>query len=89
MQGSLRWSKDAVKDLGKLPKAIGARIKNKVVWFSEQKNPFEYAEPLSSPYQGIYRYRVGDYRVLFEKDGQARIIILIILRIKHRREVYR
>jgi mRNA interferase RelE/StbE len=32
-----------------------------------------------------YRLRVGDYRVLFEVEGQR----IIVYRVRHRREVYR
>lgn len=34
-----------------------------------------------------YRYRVGDYRILYEIDDHARKVI--VYRIKHRREAYR
>lgn len=34
---------------------------------------------------GTYRYRIGDYRVIFDMDGKK----VVILRIGHRREVYR
>ncbi|MCZ7670420.1 MAG: type II toxin-antitoxin system RelE/ParE family toxin [Chloroflexi bacterium] len=42
---------------------------------------------LSGKFSGFYRYRVGDYRVVYEiKEDNAIVIILIIA---HRREVYR
>lgn len=34
-----------------------------------------------------YRVRVGDYRILYEIDDAAQLVI--IYRVKHRREVYR
>ncbi len=34
-----------------------------------------------------YRLRIGDYRVLYEVDDTARIVR--IMRVRHRREVYR
>lgn len=89
MKSSLLWSKDALEDLEQLPNPLGVRITKKVIWFSQQQNPLTHAEPLTGPYQGIYRFRVGDYRVLFQKDAQGQVSILKILRIKHRREVYR
>ncbi|MBM3285605.1 MAG: type II toxin-antitoxin system RelE/ParE family toxin [Candidatus Aminicenantes bacterium] len=41
---------------------------------------------LSGPEEAFYRLRIGAYRVIFKKD-EARLIILVI-RVGHRREVY-
>jgi mRNA interferase RelE/StbE len=35
----------------------------------------------------LYRLRVGDYRILFEVDDDARIVTIV--KIGHRRDVYR
>jgi mRNA interferase RelE/StbE len=40
-----------------------------------------------SGYDDIYRIRIGNYRVIYEIDGKR--IIVVILKIGHRREVYR
>jgi mRNA interferase RelE/StbE len=40
-----------------------------------------------SGYNDIYRIRVGNYRVIYQID--AKRIIVVILKIGHRREVYR
>jgi mRNA interferase RelE/StbE len=34
---------------------------------------------------GSYRFRIGDYRVIFDVEGAN----LIVLRVGHRREIYR
>lgn len=47
---------------------------------------------LTGKLSGYYRYRVGDYRVVYEiKEDQTVVIILVIAHrvIAHRREVYR
>ena len=36
---------------------------------------------------GAYRIRVGAYRVIYDVDDKARVIV--ILRVRHRRDVYR
>jgi mRNA-degrading endonuclease RelE of RelBE toxin-antitoxin system len=38
--------------------------------------------------QGEYRFRIGDYRVLFDVDGSGKIYVLMVLSVKHRREAY-
>ena len=40
-----------------------------------------------SGYDDIYRIRIGNYRVIYEIDGKR--IIIVILKIGRRREVYR
>jgi mRNA interferase RelE/StbE len=40
-----------------------------------------------SGYDDIYRIRIGNYRVIYEIDGKR--ITIVILKIGHRKEVYR
>ena len=80
---------DAVQDLQNLGRMNADRITRKVVWFCRQANPLRFAEPLLGVYQGVYRFRVGDYRILFEINGRGKVRILIVLRVKHRGKAYR
>lgn len=89
MTFDLKWTVDAVRDLQALDSVIADRITRKIVWFVAQKNPLRHSDALTGIYAGVYRFRVGDYRVLFEKNATQQICILMILRVKHRREVYR
>ena len=89
MKFELRWTIDAVRDLRALDCVNSDRITRKVSWFIAQTHPLRHAESLSGIYAGIYRFRIGDYRVLFEIDAGVQIRILIVLRVKHRREAYR
>lgn len=51
------------------------------------KDPFHpgVQKPQGEP--GLYRSRVGDYRIIFRVDGKR--VRVLILKIGHRREVYR
>ena len=40
---------------------------------------------LSGKYRGLYRYRVGDWRVIYEVRDSSQVVVLDIA---HRREVY-
>lgn len=40
-----------------------------------------------SGYDDVYRIRVGPYRVLYSVDGRR--IVVVILKVGHRRDVYR
>ena len=43
-------------------------------------------KPLKGSFSGSYRYRVGDYRVVYRIDDEDRLVIVLI--ILHRSEVY-
>lgn len=75
-------------DLKELDKKAARRILNKVDFYCLQSNPLQYAKKLINFPFGNYRFRVGDYRVIFDLDNKGNIIILIILTVRHRREAY-
>ncbi len=81
-------SESAHRDLERIDSIARRRILNKLTFFSVQKNPLKYAKKLTNFYFGNYRFRVGDYRVIFDLSKDSTITILLILRVKHRREVY-
>ena len=89
MRYELLWTISAQRDLQYLDRVSIDRITRKILWFSQQSNPLRYAEPLTGLYTGIFRFRVGDYRALFKKDAKGQFVILVILRVKHRREAYK
>ena len=61
-----------VKFLGKLPKNISERIKNKLRVV--RKNPFHYLEHYES--EDVYKLRIGDYRALIDVDGSRKILFV-------------
>jgi mRNA interferase RelE/StbE len=79
------WDERAVKELKNISPEIAERIKNKV------KNhlvnaPKDLGTPMTGNYRGFYRYKIGDYRVIY-KIYEARIEILIV-QVGHRKNVY-
>jgi mRNA interferase RelE/StbE len=85
MSYKLVYKKPAVKEIGKLPIQIRRRLKVKLEWFAAQSNPLEFSKQLTKPADAQYRFRVGNYRVLFDMDGER----IIILYIQHRKDIYR
>ena len=77
----------ALKDLQKLPKQIQKRILEKLDFYVSSPNPLKFAEKLQSKDLGDYRYRIGDYRVIFDFDDELKA--LIILKVGHRKDVYK
>ncbi len=51
------------------------------------KNPRHFGEPLKANKAGLWRYRVGDFRIICEIQDK-RLVVLAIA-IGHRREVYK
>lgn len=81
----LLYKKPALKDIQRLTPQIRKRIKAKLEWFILQDKPLSFAVLLTEPADAQYRFRAGSYRILFDVEG----INIIILRVQHRREVYR
>jgi mRNA-degrading endonuclease RelE of RelBE toxin-antitoxin system len=59
------------------------RIADKMRFFADQPDPLAFAEPLSG--SNNYRFRIGDYRVIFELQHG----VGWVLAIKRRDEAYR
>ena len=51
------------------------------------KNPRHFGEPLKGGRAGLWRYRVGDYRVICQIRDD--VLVVLALAVGHRREVYR
>ena len=71
-----------VKDYRKLPQDIKARITSKIIEYSE--NPLNHARKLSHHSIGAYRFRIGNYRIIFDFEEDN----IIILRVGHRKDIY-
>lgn len=75
----------AFKEFKKHPKSIQQRIIKKLDYFISTDKPLEFAENLINSEIGEYRFRVGDYRVIFDLESTS----IVILSVGHRREIYK
>ncbi|MGC9781243.1 MAG: type II toxin-antitoxin system RelE/ParE family toxin [Candidatus Heimdallarchaeota archaeon] len=76
------FTKRAVKDLEKLEQKVKDRIIKKL---RECKlDPLTHAKKLTNPKLGSFRFKIGDYRVIFDLDDR----IIVILRVGHRKTIY-
>lgn len=71
------------RDLKKLPKSEAARVLDKLEQ-ELRRNP-EKGEPLKGTFQGLFRLRIGVHRVIYTKTVEG----VLVLRIAHRKDVYR
>jgi mRNA interferase RelE/StbE len=77
--------KPVQKQIDKLPESIRDLLTEKIIAFSEQPRPFGIKKLKGFDHE--YRLRVGDYRVRYEIDDKA--LIVLILYCKHRKDIYR
>ena len=73
------------EDLKKLDKAIVRKILTRIETYLAC-DPKELGKPLKGEFQGYWRYRWGDYRVIYKIS--EREILITVLRISNRKDVY-
>jgi len=77
---------EAEDNLDRLDAVLAGRILGKLEWFAERIDQLS-PEALTGRYQGLYRLRVGSYRVIYDIDRRGQVIVVHAAR--HRREAYR
>lgn len=89
MAWTIELDAKAKKQLGKIARADAIRI----IAFLEERllsteNPRQLGDALQGSKLGhLWRYRVGNYRILC--DIQDERLVVLVIEIGHRREVYR
>lgn len=79
----VRFTKSAKKDFENLPLTIKPRIIRTIDIVAA--NPF-LGKSLKAQFKNYLSYRVGEYRIIYKIFKKE--IIIIVLRIRHRRKVY-
>ena len=84
----LEFSKQALKQLKKMDKSVSRVI---VAWLSKNinhtQNPRQHGKGLTADKSGLWRYRVGDYRILAQREDEKLVVYAVT--IGHRRDVYK
>lgn len=83
MTRRIDWSKAAVKDVRRLNRATANRIVKAVERFAETGQGD--IQSLKGPYSGLWRLRVGNWRVHFTAEDET----LCVLRVLPRGEAYK
>ena len=87
MAWTVEVSDYAERQLRKLDKPVQKRLLD---WLEDRidgcKNPRHFGEPLRGEMNGLWRYRIGDYRVICEIQDQQ--LVVLALAVGHRREIY-
>ena len=84
MDYNIQYDPKAVKQLQKLNKQIASEILDGIEEYFN--NPIlTKIKKLKTPFDGAYRLRIGDYRVVFYQEDD----LILISRIAHRKQVYK
>jgi mRNA interferase RelE/StbE len=85
---TIEFVPEAAKELRKLGRSEAARIiRTLEERIAPLPDPRSLGAALTGDHAGYWRWRIGDYRVV-AKIEDARVLILVV-RVAHRREVYR
>ena len=83
----IEFDPDAFEDL----KQLDGEIQRRVIRYLRERistieDPRRFGKPLRGEYKGLWRYRIGDFRLICAiEEAQFRVRVL---RVGHRREVY-
>lgn len=87
MVWKIRFTKQADKALRKLDKAIAGRIIDLLEEVSHLDDPHVRGKGLTGNLAGLWRYRVGDYRVVCSIEANELVILVVDL--GHRHQIYK
>ena len=77
MKWTIRTDSDFDRALKKLDRQVARRVLKNLVALEALDDPTKRCKSLSGPYTGLWRLRVGDYRVILDiRRGELVIIAL-------------
>ncbi len=71
----IRYSYKAARQLDDLPILIKQRLIEKMRFFALQENPLTFAKSIQI--EKLYRFRVGNYRIVFQLKQKMIFVVII------------
>lgn len=87
MVWDVRVSDRAARALKKLDKQVARRVTAELREVAALDDPRSRGKALTGNLAGLWRYRVGDYRVVVSIEDD--VLVVLVVDVAHRREVYR
>ena len=88
MAWTIELTPQAERQLGHIGTAPASRIvKTLQARIATREDPRLAGQALVGEWTGYWRYRIGDYRVIAQIKDEK--LVIIVVRIAHRREAYR
>jgi len=85
---TVEWDDRARRELRRLDRPVQKAI---LKYFRERiatdENPRRFGKTLSHELQGLWRYRVGDHRMVCQIEDDH--LMVLVVRVAHRSSVYR
>ena len=85
MQYDIEITSAAHRDLKSLARDVLRRVDTKILGLAD--NPRPPGSKLLRGQERLYRVRVGDYRIIYQIEDDR--LVVLVVRVRHRREVYR
>lgn len=88
----MSWAYSFNETARKQLKKIGRQAQREILGYLDERitspeSPRRFGKALKADLSGLWRYRVGDYRILCQiQDHQ---LVVLVVAVGHRREVYR
>ena len=83
----IEFLEEAYKEFKKLDRPVQEIIKNKLDILAQNPEILKNnIKQLKGKYSGLFRLRVGNYRIIYKIDNEK--ILIVIVRIGHRKEIY-
>ena len=85
MTWQIKWEISASREFKSLDKPIQKRI---LKYLDERvtENPKDFGAELVGDKLGLWRYRVGDYRIICQLHNEK--LVVLVVSVGHRKEVY-
>ncbi len=87
MAWKIEVSAKADKSLRKLDRQVARKIVAALAELAELDDPRSRGKALTGNLVGLWRYRVGDYRLLCLIDDE--VLVVLVVDVAHRSKVYR
>lgn len=87
MTWKIEWDDRARKELRKLDSSIQKEILGYLrSRIGESSNPRIFGQSLSGNKAGLWRYRIGNYRIICRIEDDA--LVVLVIGVGHRKEIY-
>lgn len=80
----ITYSKDALRTLRRMPANVAALIRSKIEQYATDPASLANNVKALKGEEGVFRLRVGDWRVIFAEDG----VVIAIIRVAPRGAAY-
>ena len=88
----MAWAIEITRTAERQIKKLDRAAQKSILCFLRERvqaadNPRQWGKPLHGDKGGLWRYRIGDYRLIC--DVQDERITVLVLQVGHRKDVYR